>query len=384
MIKRNGSVLIFSLIILSLITLLTQQLLHMVYVGSSFIQAMSDRERAEALVIGGINIALAQLTVVEDDQGDKKKQPTLLQKENKKEEKNPLEKKLLKRLLPHLNRWQTFNLKEQIDGIDGQVKICISCEQGKININEMFDFEKQTIKKEYNALLQGLEIKGTFKPGEMAKKILDYLTKRKRKLDDVSELYEIPGFNQLSIFYSPPSEISQKKGKFQPNSTLTLQDIFTTWTDNASIDPLMMSDSVLAMLGLRRPLAHDAQTLKEQYKKFIDAFDPAWASDWLSNWKKVEPFLGNNTKLLKNLKDIFSKEFGPKIYSVLSCGKVGNVEQRLLAVVMKEKKEKKKDNKEQQQEKTSPEKDQEKKNEKKSKQKKEPKEHFRIVRVYWL
>ena len=383
MIKRNGSVLIFSLVILSLITLLTQQLLHMVYVGSSFIQAMSDRERAEALVLGGVNIAIAQLTIVKDDQKDKKERSSLSKKDEK-EEKNPLEKKLLKRLLPHLNRWQTFNLKEQIDGIDGQVKICISSEQGKININEIFDFEKQAIKKEYNALLQGLEIKGTFKPGEMAKKILDYLTKRKRKLDDVTELYEIPGFNQLSIFYSPPSEQTQEKEKFQANTALTLQDIFTTWSDNATIDPLMMSDSMLAMLGLRRPLARDAQTLKEPYKKFIDTFDLSWASNWISNWKKLEPFLGNNPKLLKNLNDIFSKEFGPKVYSVLSCGKVGNVEQRLLAVVIKEKKEEQKDKKEQQPEHAQPEKDQEKSNEKNSKKKKESKEHFRIVRVYWL
>lgn len=359
---------------------------------------MSDRERAEMLVLGGVNIACAQLTVVKDDpkkedhpsrrfapQDEKQRQGEEPGKKDGKEENNPLEKKLLRRVLPHLNRWQTFDLKEAIDGIEGQVKICISSEHGKININEIFNFEKQVIKKEYDAMLQGLEIKGMFKAGEMAKKILEYLTKRKRKLDDVTELYDIAGFNQLNIFYSPPSEQAPEKGKLNANSALTLQDIFTTWTDDATIDPLMMSDSVLAMLGLRRPLADDAKTLKDAYKQFIDKFDPAWASDWVGNWKKLEPLYGKNPKVLKNLKEIFSKQFGPKVYSVLSYGKVGNVEQRLLAVVVKEKKEKKEAAEGQQNEKKqSEEKDQTTSNEEDSKQKKEPKEHFRIVRVYWL
>ena len=38
------------------------------------------------------------------------------------------------------------------------------------------------------------------------------------------------------------------------------------------------------------------------------------------------------------MKDLFSKQFGPKVYSVLCYGKVGNVEQQLLAIVQEEEK----------------------------------------------
>ena len=50
----------------------------------------------------------------------------------------------MSRILPTLNRWQEFDLKEKVDGVDGQIKVCLMCEEGKINLNRIIDFEKGT------------------------------------------------------------------------------------------------------------------------------------------------------------------------------------------------------------------------------------------------
>jgi hypothetical protein len=147
----------------------------------------------------------------------------------------------------------------------------------------------------------------------------------------------------------------------------------------------MCSDGVCKILSLRQPQADDAQILKEKYKTIAQNFKNTWYKDWEGNWKNVQDILGPIPKFWKEIKGIFTKEFGPKVYSVLSYGKVGEVEQRLLAVIKqveeappdkgKDKTETNKDNekKEETSKKTSGE-----------KQKEKPKTFFKIVRIYWL
>ena len=62
--ERSGSVLIFSLIIMGMVTLLTQRLLKNVSVGIAFGRTMIAREQAEMLALGGIRMAIAQLAPV--------------------------------------------------------------------------------------------------------------------------------------------------------------------------------------------------------------------------------------------------------------------------------------------------------------------------------
>jgi len=76
--------------------------------------------------------------------------------------------------------------------------------------------------------------------------------------------------------------------------------------------------------------------------------------------------------LLENLKEILSKEFGPSVYSVLSCGKAGGVEQRLLAVVKEVEEKEKKQQEENAQE------------EQKEGKKESSKKTFKIIKMYWL
>lgn len=344
--NNKGSIIVIALLMISIILLLTHHLIRNVYVGSHFIQTMINRQKAEMLAHGGLTIAIAEL--------------------NHKDSPKAVSEFIL-RTLPHLNRWQTFQLHENIDGIEGQVKICISSEDGKINLNEIFDFKKQEFKKEYDQFLKNLEIPGKLKPGEVHARLLEYLKKRQRKLDDITELSAIDGFKHLDIFYSPPLPPMTKKEKFKPNETIAIQDLFTTWTKTDKINALWLSDALCGLFGFDRPMAHDAQRKKEAYKKIAETIKSDMANDWNINWNILQPIYGTKPKpeLMNALKNIFSKEFETKVYSVLSYGKVGQAEETLLAIIKRVKKDEESGSDE-------------------HKSINKPKESFKILRLYWL
>lgn len=373
MMNRNhsGSILLYVLMMLSIILLLMQQMIHGVFVGSNFTRTMVDRERAEVLALSGINIAIAQLTYDEKEDEKKKEEIAGAGKQGKGVLKGT--KGFISRVIPYLNRWQDFTLTQKNDGVDGLVRTCITCEAGKININEAFDFKKMEFKKPYDELLKRLEMPGVMAAGEMLTKLTEFLKKRKRKLDDVSELLAIPGFRVLDIFYKPPLKPAKGK-KAQPNTDLALQDIFTTWTDNESLDLLWLSDALCAIIGVRRPLADDAQVRKERIGQFVQSFKKDMVGDWDNNWKILENLYDQKPKEFPQIKNVFTKVFGPKVFSVLSCGKIGHVEQKILAVIREEIS---KDVATDKQKENLPE-------EKKSESSSEPRKKFRILRIYWL
>ena len=335
--NSQGSIVVFSLLILSIMIILTQQLLKSVYVSSSFIRTMVDRERAEAIAIGGVNIAIELLRLQVLDEEDKNNnssaQAELNKKKGDKENKDSGVKTFLKQVLPYLNRWRSFTLEEEKEGIAGELKFCISCENGKININKIFDFKKEEFKKEYGDMLKKLAIRGTLVANEIHDRLQEFFKKRKKPITDISELYEAEGINVLDIMYRPPELPVNKKDKSQPNANLALQDIFTVWTDDEFLEPMVFSDGLCAIMGLRRPLADDVEKIKDRFEQVIDNFEANWGSNWNENWRFLQVLYDEKPSLVKNLGSIFSKQFGPTVYSVLSSGKVGDVEQRLLAVV---------------------------------------------------
>ena len=328
--KKPGFVLIMSFVILALIVLLTEQLLRSVYVGSSFIKAMNEREYAEIAALSGINIAIAQLS--EHDYAAKSDPAE--QAKGSSEKKETAAQLFIKNILPKLNRWQFFKLDQKNDGVDLEVQICLSCEDGKININDVFDFETQAMREDISTLLKGLQIKDKVPAGAFYEKIKDFFTQRKKKIHDISELCTIPEFETLDLSYKPPQAPEKKTAKHEANADIALRDFFTVWS-SGSLDAMMLSDSVSAVFELRRPLANDAETMKDKFKQIAAGFDPKMYADVDELWQLLEPLYQHKPRLSAELKGLFSKQFGPAVYSVLSYGRVGNVEQRLLAIVKK-------------------------------------------------
>ena len=363
--NSKASILIFTLIILSVITVLTVQLMRSVLINYIFTSNQIKMHQARTLAFGGVNLAISQLL----DENKNQKE------ENIKDEKDKDKvRQLLQRVFVNLNKKQTFKLMQDIDGIEGEVGFCISCENGKLNINKIFDFEKNEFKEEYKKLLAGLKINGKLASGEILKKLTDFLKERNRKLDDISELTKIEGLNKVDLFYKPP-KISDIKNKQNLSTDVYLQDLFTIWTDKEQLEFLFVSNSVLTILGLRRPLANDATVFEKQFKALIEIINKNYSQNLNDNWSYYSPIFGKENKLLNNFKSIFSKEFGPKVYSVISYGKVGDMEQKLLVVLKEvEKQKKSKDSSNQTV----------KKQDEVGKKETESSKTFQIVRMYWI
>ncbi|MBU4270130.1 general secretion pathway protein GspK [Candidatus Dependentiae bacterium] len=350
--NSKASILIFTLIFLSMLAILTEQLVKSVLINYFFTSNQIKMHQARSLALGGINLAISQLI---DEVKDK------LQENNKEKEQKDKFKIFLQRILPNLNKKQIFKLTQDVDGINGEVGFCISCENGKLNINKIFDFEKKEFKENYKELLAGLEIKGKLKPGDILKNLTDFLNERKKNLNDISELIKIQGLSNIDLFYKPPAKNdNNKKNKKNLNADICLQDLFTTWTDDENIEFLFLSNSTLAVLGLRQPMSDDAVTFEKQFKNLIEFVTKNYSQNIIENWSYYSPIFGKDNKILNGFKSILSKEFGPKVYSVISYGKIDEVEQRLLVVLKEVEKQKK------------------------EKETESSLKTFQIVRMYWI
>ncbi len=380
---------------LSMIIIVTEQLIRSTLIGSVFTKTMIDREQAEMLALGGINIAIAQLNrgfVAEhkEAKADKPSQEGLPGEQkiidSDKGELTSMQEFIFN-LVSHLNRWQIFNLNEAIDGVSGEIGICLSSEHGKINLNEAFDFKKQEFKKEYEALLKTLEIPGKIQLGEFHSRLVEFLKKRGKKIYDPSEIMNVEGFENLDVFYHPPQRPLKNK-LAEPNKDLYLCDIFTLWTEDATLDPLVFSDALCAIFGIRRPLADDHQRMKEEFKKLAVSFKKDFGTDWEGNWKFLQPIYGEKPKVFGQLKDIFAKSFNSKVYSVISYGKINKIEQRLLAIIKSVDEQLPKDDKNKEADALKdPAASKQQLSEKESKGKDESgkKGHrFKIMKIYWL
>src|SRR5689334_14735667 len=141
-------------------------------------------------------------------------------KEEKKKGKEGAEKQTLSpdmqdllMLFPAINRWQNFELKKESDGIDATIRICISSEEGKINLNSVWDFKQKKFKDSppqgsTEKIIQELSVKlETFQVKGFREGVSQFLKKQKGPLSDITQLLEDEYFKknfQETLFYAPP------------------------------------------------------------------------------------------------------------------------------------------------------------------------------------
>lgn len=329
---QRGYILVLTMMVISIIALLVSQIFHKGFVHIYFDQTMLEREKAKSLALGGIQLAFSQLTVVQTSTA---KTPS----GKKDEDASAL---IVKKVVPPLNRWQTFTLKKEIDGIDGTIQIAISCEQGKIDINQFFDFEKKKFKNE--GAVSG-DAKKLFQDifSSMKKFVGDkdlfgvfekFLKQRHSKLEDVTELLKIPEFQSVfkeHIFYEPPMTQQAKRPIF-------LTDFFTVWSGYDTMQPWFLADSFLAIAYLKRAELGDSEKrlktvtgMLKDFKGFKQTISQVWD-------KQLQPLYGKDYKgISKTLQPLLNGSFEPTVFSVLSYGRVGQVTQKIFAIVEKHK-----------------------------------------------
>ncbi len=318
-----GFVLVLTLIILSIMVVMVTQLFNRARVHFYFDRAMVDREKAKMLAKGGIQLAIDQLSL-----------PPSPEKEEKGAEQKKTEDPallFLKKNLPFINLWQEFSLKGDIDGMEGIVKFCIMSEDGKIDINQLFDFSAkkflnegaatQDSKKALSALFASakkfLNDKNLFEPFEK------FLKQRQYKLQDITELLAIEEFQSVfkdKVFYEP--SVPTKKEQ-QP---VYLTDIFTIWSHETTMNPWLLSYSISTLYGLKR-----AATIPEEVLKNIKSVSGDIKTIWEQSLEKL--YAKEFKAIPTDLAMLLANKFHAKTFSVLSYGTVGNITQKVFAIV---------------------------------------------------
>lgn len=344
--RHNKSGFILPLTI-SIIGLAIALVTYMVNNGLAFTPAakvMIEREQARMLARGGIEIAMSQLSTPDkkEEQGAKKA-PETPPKEGagqaapapeKKESKQ--EETLFSYIMPRMNVWQVFPLKRAVEGMQGEIGICLMSEEGKLDLNELYDFSKgelvdSSLSGVIDLVFRGLE--KSIDRTDLRKAFEEKIKERKRKWDDVSELLTIKGFEgfQDKLFYQAPEKnAASKEAKQQP---LYLTDVFTIWSGKKTVQPWLFSEGLrnLMDLGSAQSMAMEEKKkiISEIVKTIPDAL--TWPDGWnkyLKLWYRKE-----FAALPKGMDKLLDTKFEPAIFSVICYGKVGNTTQKAFAIL---------------------------------------------------
>lgn len=306
-----------------------------------YMKTMINREKAKNLALSGVQIAMAQLANLEKEP-EKKSVASGTEEKKQPQKKDPQDgiRRFIVKLLPHLNTWQTFKLTQKNDGVRGTVAICISCEDGKIDINQFFDFAQKKFvhegagKDDGKKVLQELftKIKDVQGGESLFTAFEKFLKERQNRLHEPSELLALKEFDVFKnkIFFEPGTSVQHKDGQEKQN--VYLNDIFTLWSSKKELNPWLLSHSLRVVCGLKPVLQSDdlkENQLEGKLKEFKQAL--AFPKDWD---KFIAPLFGKKfDQLPKELRGIMSTKFEPRVFSVLSYGTAEDVTQKLLIIV---------------------------------------------------
>ena len=329
--KQSGYILAITLAFIAMLMFLGAYVANKGLVFGAYSKTMINRQKAMQLATGGIQLAMSQIAgePVKKEKEQPKDQPAKGAQAGKTPEQPSEGKQLLKTLLPVFNKVQTFTLKQSIEGVNGTITLLIGSEEGKININAMYDFDKHKFSGEGAAqndmkkVMQEVFVALKERTGaDLFAEFEKFLKERKYPLNDVTELLAIKGFD---VFKNEVFEDGQA-AKDQKKPQIFLADLFTVSSPRAQIEPWFFSDSVLALLNLKRDKEKSVDDLLKNYKD---------RSDWKNDWAKTLKPLYNidYTALPKGIASLLNPTFAPRFFSVLSVGTVGGVPVRLLAIV---------------------------------------------------
>jgi len=345
--QRPGFVMVVSLMMIAIIIILITAVTNISRVHVRYMKTIIDREKAKSLAWSGVHVAMGQLATMHQSKEKDAVEQTKKQEVGKKKKTDVQEeaKQFIINILPTLNTWQSFKLTKKNDGITGSLKICIGCEEGKINLNQFFDFQKNKFinegasQKDYKKTMQQFfaMIKEVVGGDNLFEAFEKFLKERKNKLYDPTELLTIKEFKRFNenIFYTPASVVSPNQKEVK--QTIYLQDIFTLWSGTRELNPWLLSHSLKVLLGLKTDTKgidmQKAKKLQEAMKQF--KLPLTWPRSWdtmlaLLYGKKFD-------RLSKEIQGLITTKFEPKVFSVLSYGTVGDITQKLFIILERKK-----------------------------------------------
>lgn len=317
---QKGYILVFSFSILALCTALISLCIIKGITHKKFCQATIEREQLDNFALSGIALAQSFLSFASDNQttSEQKNQTPTTSGQIEKENEDIFEKKLIERVLPVVNKPKLFMLKNIIADFPVQLKLTIFSEDGKINLNGLYDFIE---KKFYDQGIEGKDKKAYIswifekiaaleeKPS-LLEPFIKHLEQRKGPFNDVTELLQIPEFAQQfqdTVFYTTQNLDKNKKNR------LFLTDIFTVTCKHDRMQPWLLSESIQALAGIKS----EKNRLDKKDKK-IDLTKFSLQADWKNDWKMtLQPIYDlSYDQIPDQLRTMLSSSFSADFFSI--------------------------------------------------------------------
>lgn len=324
--KQQGYILVLTMLLVFMATVLVTRLLKRSFAEIQLKQLVIEREKAKVLALSGVSIVQEELFYLLDEK----------QKKNSNGEKT-VEKEFNQRFLELSNQWKTYEFQEKRDGIEGTLQLYVSCEDGKIPLNTLFDFEKKVWKKDNGydipKLLSGISLQHGSKNKEqkqLSQELARVLKKRGKPLEDLSQLFTDTYFKRIAL-HSFPDVTKEKDDK-----KLFMYDVFTVAHDRSTIQPVFLSSDIKKAFGMK-PLPREQGEREKKIKKVIANLQEQ--NKWDTVWDRTLAELHGSSysKLSSALTKFFDEAVGATTISVLSYGKIGGVTQKIYALLERSK-----------------------------------------------
>ncbi len=284
--KQPGFVLVLALLIMAMGSTLVISLFQRAVSYDRLHRLLLKQQQSRMLALQGIEIARAQLS-----------SPVTLDKG-----KEAIDSAIAPFL--YADCVQTFSLTGENVGLDGEIKVFISSEEGKINLNGLYDFQEKKYRNQMTETCNGyLEKKFGI---EQFSGALESLLK-KGPLEEVTQLV---GKNFKGALF---------KNLDTPNVP-ALTDLFTLATPDGKTQPLYISDTLADLLQLEKQPIVKKERL-EMLKKLAAVKGQV---QWQTQWNELLAPLYK--KGYNEIPDVFKKNLASKIettaFLVISYGRV--------------------------------------------------------------
>ncbi len=336
---QHGYILLLTTFIIATCLLLISIVVSRVATYKQLTRSYTEKEIARLIARSGIDIAMSQLTIfIQDKQEEKqatKKDVTQPNDQSKQEETEKKDQESAADfILKNLNKWQTFDLEDKYEGLEATCEVYITSEQGKINLNNLYDFKEKKFRQlgtlDGKKVLEFLteRLKPIFdaeqKKVDLANLIEQAFQKNNGPLEDISQLAQ--GNNGIVIYNRlfPSKEESDK---------ITFFELFTT-SQAKGIHPLVLTPSITLIAGFKKP---GKDSKEKPTNEQIDNIINKQINDWKAEWDNVlSKIYGQNyDSIPETIKSLFANKFEPNLFFVVSYGKVGSVTEKVAALIEK-------------------------------------------------
>jgi hypothetical protein len=337
--RKEGFVIIAVLAMIAFLFFLFGRIIRTVNVHSFFIKTDLAKKQARQFCQNGVSLALSRLLLAEEGVSSYESKEKPQEGADSNLSKQEALRSFYSVLLPALGEWQKYPLTFQADGIDADLRVCLTCEDGKINLNKMMDFEKKEICEPYKKLFAKFKLKNINEhEGDLTKIITEQLRQEEEKRVRFEDVSQIALGRKVEHFYSPfESEKSESDDHIQ------LADLFTLW-GSGEVNPLVMSRSLQRVVGL--PEVSSVEK-KELFERIYSELDDSWPKEkWKTKTKEIKSLYRleasssgkgeSSNSEFDSVQQFFSSEIEPKVLSVLSCAEVNGAYEKLLVIVQRE------------------------------------------------